>query len=112
MAERPRRPGKARGESWTVAEALRSFLEASGLAGRVAQAAIIPEWAELVGPAIAAVTEPVAVARDGTLFVAVRTNAWMAELSLLEPHLVAELNRRSGCPPVARIRWRLMGGPR
>ena len=92
-----------------VEEALRSFLKEAGLEGRIEQAAIIPEWAELVGPTIAAVTEPIAVAQDGTLFVAVRTHAWMAELSLMERQLLRELNGRSGRPPVARIRWRLMG---
>lgn len=90
-------------------EALKSFLAESGLAERVEQAGIVPEWPALVGAEIARVTEPLAIARDGTLFVAVRTNAWMSELSLLEPQLIAELNRKSGRAPVARIRWRLMG---
>ena len=92
----------------TVGDALASFLEESGLAARVEQAGIVPEWGGLVGPEIARVTEPLSISRDGTLFVAVRTNAWMAELSLLEPQLLAELNRKSGRPPVARIHWRLM----
>lgn len=108
--KRRREPGKARGQSWTMEEALKSFLAESGLGARVEQAGIIPEWAELVGPTIARVTEPIAIAQDGTLFVAVRTNAWMSELSLMEPQLLGELNRKSGRPPVARIRWRLMSG--
>jgi predicted nucleic acid-binding Zn ribbon protein len=96
-----------RGRGVPLSEALRSFLAESGLTERVEQAAIVPEWAQLVGPTIARVTEPLAISRDGTLFVAVTTNAWMAELSLMEPELLSELNRKSGRPPVARIRWRL-----
>jgi predicted nucleic acid-binding Zn ribbon protein len=101
------RAGQRRDPS-PIGEALERFLDQSGLAERVEQAHIIPEWPRLVGPAIARVTEPQAIARDGTLFVAVRTNAWMLELSLMEPQLLEELNRKSGRPPVARIRWRLM----
>jgi hypothetical protein len=32
----------------------------------------------------------------------------MSELSLLEPELLASLNRSSGRPPVRKIRWQLM----
>jgi predicted nucleic acid-binding Zn ribbon protein len=91
-----------------IDEALASYLERSGLAERVEQAAIIPEWPRLVGVQIAQVTEPLSIARDGTLFVAVSTNAWMNELSLMEPQLLTALNRKSGRPPVRRIHWRLM----
>ncbi len=100
----PRRP---RGKP--IGEAVSSFLEQAGLADRVHQAGIIPEWPALVGPQIASVTEPVAIARDGTLFVNVRTNAWMTELSLLEPQLLRSLNASGdGRGRVARIHWRLM----
>ena len=100
--------GEGRREPTAGGDALASYLEQSGLAARVEQAGIVPEWGALVGPEIARVTEPISISRDGTLFVAVRTNAWMSELSLLEPQLLAELNRKSGRPPVARIHWRLM----
>jgi predicted nucleic acid-binding Zn ribbon protein len=51
------------------------------------------------------VTEPLRVTANGTLFVAVTSNPWMAELSLLEPRLLAAINRDSSRPPVKRIRW-------
>ena len=104
--------GSRRREPTAVGDALASYLEQSGLAARVEQAGIVPEWGALVGPEIARVTEPLSISRDGTLFVAVRTNAWMSELSLLEPQLLAELNRKSGRPPVSRIHWRLMSPDR
>jgi predicted nucleic acid-binding Zn ribbon protein len=89
-------------------EALTSFLERSGLAARVDQATVVPEWRSLVGEQIAAVTVPHAIAQDGTLFVAVTTNAWMTELSLMEPELLRVLNAKTGRAPIHRIRWQLM----
>ena len=89
-------------------EALSSYLERSGLAARVDQANVVPEWKSLVGEQIATVTIPHAIARDGTLFVAVTTNAWMTELSLMEPELLRVLNAKPGRAPILRIRWQLM----
>ena len=90
-----------------VAGILANYLAESGLAGRVDQAGVIPEWAQLVGVQIAAVTEPRSVSANGTLFVAVTTNAWMTELSLLEPELLRSLNGKPGRAPIKRIRWQL-----
>ena len=91
-----------------IAAAISQFLEQSGLRDRVEQATVVPEWPTLVGEQIAAVTEPLSVTSDGILFVAVKTHAWMSELSLLEPELLASLNRRGGRAPVRKIRWTLM----
>ena len=90
-----------------ISNLLAGVLKNAGIAERVEQAAVIPEWAQLVGPAIASVTEPSHVTADGTLFVAVRTNAWMTELSLMEPELLRALNHDVGRPPIHRIRWQL-----
>ena len=91
-----------------ISAAISQFLEQSGLRERVDQASVVPEWPRLVGSQIAAVTEPLSVTADGVLFVAVRTHAWMSELSLLEPELLASLNGRADRPPVKKIRWQLM----
>ena len=80
----PREPGKPK----RINEAISRFLADAGIAERVEQARVIPEWPDLVGPEIARVTEPQAVTADGTLFVAVRSHGWMSELSLLEPQIV------------------------
>jgi len=91
-----------------ISTAISSFLEKAGLRDRVDQASVVPEWPTLVGAQISAVTEPLSVTADGILFVAVRTHAWMSELSLLEPELLASINRRTDRPPVKKIRWQLM----
>ena len=90
-----------------LGDVLADVMRSSGIAARVEQAGIIPEWSTLVGPAIARVTEPQSIAADGTLFVSVTTNAWMMELSLMEPELLRALNAKDGRIPVKKIRWLL-----
>jgi predicted nucleic acid-binding Zn ribbon protein len=93
-----------------VGQVLAEYLKIAGLADRVEQAAVIPEWPRLVGPEIAAVTEPGLITSDGTLFVEVASSPWMAELTLMEPRLLEALNGdKTGCPPVTKIRYRLRG---
>jgi predicted nucleic acid-binding Zn ribbon protein len=102
------RGGDKRKKPERVSDVLASYLQQSGLAGRVEQAAVIPEWPSLVGTQVAAVTQPRSVTPDGTLFVWVSTHAWMSELSLLEPELLRALNSKVDRPPIRRIRWQLM----
>ena len=91
----------------SIADVVAGVLANAGVAARVEQAGIIPEWRSLVGVQIAAVTEPMSIAADGTLFVNVTTNAWMNELSLMEPELLRALNAKEGRLAVRRIRWLL-----
>ncbi|MDB4879638.1 MAG: hypothetical protein JWL60_1084 [Gemmatimonadetes bacterium] len=97
----------ARKRPSSIGDILAGVLAESGVAARIEQATIVPEWAALVGPQIAAVTTPQSVTADGTLFVAVSTNSWMMELSLMEPELLRVLNAKDGRVPVRRIRWLL-----
>jgi predicted nucleic acid-binding Zn ribbon protein len=101
------RGGDKRRKPERVSDVIAGFLKQSGLGARVDQAAVIPEWPSLVGPQVAAVTEPRSVTPDGTLFVWVTTHAWMTELSLLEPELLHALNAKPDRKPVRRIRWQL-----
>jgi len=100
---------RRRGTLTAVGEALRQFLTRSGLANRLAQAEVIPDWPSLVGPQIAAVTVPESVTADGTLFVGVVTSAWMTELQLMTPTIMARLNagRDAQGGRIKTIRWRL-----
>ena len=105
MAER----GAGRGKRPTaVGEALRSYLAKSGLATRLAQAQVIPDWPRLVGPQIAHVTAPESVTPDGTLFVRVATSAWMTELQLMGPQIMAAINAGRGAFRIKTIRWLLL----
>jgi predicted nucleic acid-binding Zn ribbon protein len=101
VTEKKKRPPKKLGDVMT------DVLKRSGIADRIAQASVIPEWNALVGPQIARVTEPLSVTPTGTLFVAVTTNGWMTELSLMEPDLLRRLNQRTGRLSIKKIRWQL-----
>ncbi|MEP7085692.1 MAG: DUF721 domain-containing protein [Gemmatimonadota bacterium] len=92
-----------------MSDVLASFLSTTKHGGRVEQARVVPEWPALVGEQISAVTEPIMITRDGTLFVAVKTSSWMSELSLMEPQLLLAINEGRTAGKVARIHWRLMG---
>ena len=54
----------ARKKPSALSDVLAGVLRDSGIADRVEQARLIPEWPALVGPQIAAVTEPTSIAAD------------------------------------------------
>jgi len=87
--------------------AVSQFLTEKGLDQRVVQARAIDDWADVVGPQIARVTEAVSIRSDGTLLIAVTTNAWMNELSLMEPELIRLLNIHASAWRVKKIRFQL-----
>ena len=96
-----------KGKPEPLGAALAGFLERAGLTERIERASIVDEWPLLVGEQIAAVTAARMVTRDGTLFVDVATNAWMQELSLMEPQLLNALRQRPAGASLERIRWRM-----
>ena len=105
---RKREPNEKLRKPQRLANVVGDFLKDSKLAERVDQASVIPEWELLVGKQIASVTKPISVAQNGTLFVAVKTNAWMTELSLMEPQILRALNAKAGRARVRKIRLQLM----
>jgi len=90
-----------------VGEALQGYLSRSGIGARIAQAQVVVEWPALVGSQIAAVTTPESVSPDGTLFVRVATSAWMNELQLMMPDIMARINAGRGAGRIKTIRWLL-----
>ncbi len=97
-----------RGKPTAIGDVLKAFLREKGLTSRVDRARVLIDWASLVGPQIAAATEPRLVTEDGTLFVGVKTHGWMTELSMLEPSLLAKINALEGRPGIRKIRWELL----
>lgn len=96
--------GKARPAAAPVGDTVDRVLAKNGLARRVAQASVIEEWAQLVGPQIAAVTQAESVSADGILWVKVATAAWANELSMMAPRILARVNAdRKG--RIKEIRW-------
>jgi len=91
-----------------LGDALQHYLRESGLEEQVEAAAVVPEWEERVGGAIAAVTVPLRTSR-GTLLVAVRTSAWLMELRLMEREILRRVNEGRGKGRIERIRFVMSG---
>ncbi|HEX7051523.1 MAG TPA: DUF721 domain-containing protein [Longimicrobiales bacterium] len=87
-----------------LGRALGDYLDRTGLGARIDEARVVPEWAERVGDAIARVTRPLRVSR-GTLFVAVRSSAWLMELKLMESEIRRRLNAGRERGRIERIRF-------
>ncbi len=106
--------GPGRKGPTAVHEVLKQYLRSAGLEERVEEASAVPEWAERVGPAIAAVTSPLR-ASAGTLVVAVRSSPWLMELRLMESQILQQLNRGRKHGKFTRIRFVMAesdGGPK
>src|SRR3989442_15194732 len=94
VTDRSNRPQKSRPVA--VAEVLEGYLKRAGLARRVGQAQMIPDWPRLVGPQIAAVATPESLTPDGVLFVRGATSPWVNELRLRPPDIMARVNAGRG----------------
>ena len=88
-----------------LGDVIPAVIDGSGAGARLGQARVITEWASLVGDQIAQVTHPLAISPQGLLQVAVKTNAWMTELSLLEPEILRVINEKTGGAKIQKIRW-------
>ena len=97
------------GKPQPLGDLLTRFLDRSGLGTKIETAAVIPEWADRVGPQIAAVTEPLRVS-DGTLIVAVRNSAWMMELNLMKAELMRHVNAGQRGARIEQIVFVMAGG--
>ena len=105
---RKRDPADKKRKPAAIADVVGAFLKDAKLAERVEAAQVVPEWESLVGKQISSVTKPISVTQDGTLFVSVKTNAWMNELSLMEPQILTALNSKPGRTRIKKIRMQLM----
>ncbi len=93
------------GKAFTkIGDALAEYIEAAGMEERLAEAAVVPDWTERVGPAIAGVTRPMTVSR-GTLVVAVRSSAWLMELHMMERQILRKLNAGRDRGRIQRLRF-------
>ena len=100
------------GATQTASQAVAAALELHGISDQVRASRVLTEWTELVGPKIAHRSRPDGVT-DRILWVEVATSAWLHELNLLRPQLLASLQDRLGAPTLFdELRFRLTGGNR
>ena len=96
----------------SASEAIANVLALRGLTDQIRAQRVIAEWRDLVGERIASRTRPREVS-DNALFVEVATSAWLHELNLLKPQLLAGLLERIGEPKLFdRLELRLTGRSR
>lgn len=89
-----------------VADALRGYLERTGLDESLERLGALDEWAGAVGPRVARVTRAVEV-RGDKLVVEVLSSAWIAELTMMKGLILERLNSVRAGPPLGGIRFRL-----
>ena len=80
-----------------VGELVGSLLKQKGLQEQVERVGILEEWDGLVGERIAEVTRAKSLSGD-TLFVEVKSSAWMSELDFMKGEILEKLNEHSGAP--------------
>jgi predicted nucleic acid-binding Zn ribbon protein len=85
--------------------AFESLLKDEGWALAAATGSVFGRWAEIVGPDLAAHTQPEAL-REGELIVAADSTAWATQLRLLAAQLVQRLNTELGAGTVRRVKVR------
>jgi len=85
------RPRKSNVAPQALGDVLARYMDTSGLGKKVEAASVLTDWAERVGPGIAAVTTPSGL-HDQTLFVAVASSAWMMELNMMKHDLIKRIN--------------------
>ncbi len=77
----------------SAATAIGDALAFHGVADEVRSQRVITEWSDLVGTKLAQRTRPEAIV-DRVLLIEVASSAWMHELTLLKPQLLAGLVER------------------
>ena len=93
----------------TAQAAVAAALELRGITDQVRAGRVLTEWSELVGARIGQRTRPDGVF-DRVLWVEVATSAWLHELNLLRPQLLAGLRERLGEPALFdELKFRLTG---
>ena len=85
-----------------VDSVLGELLGRHGLQDQVRRMGVLDLWPEIVGQGIAEVTEAKGVS-DATLFVEVRTSAWLMELNMMKGELLRRVNERLPETPLERI---------
>jgi predicted nucleic acid-binding Zn ribbon protein len=85
-----------------VGELLGSFLEDRGVRAQMERTGVLDEWTERVGEAIAGVTRPRSLS-DTTLFVEVRSSAWLMELDMMKREILLRLNQGRGEAAIEKI---------
>jgi predicted nucleic acid-binding Zn ribbon protein len=98
------------GEPERVGALVGDFLERKGVRVQVERTGVLDVWPERVGQAIAQVTRARGVS-EGTLFVEVRSSAWLMELNMMRSEILRRLNEGRESAAIERIVFVQAGEP-
>ncbi len=85
-----------------IGAVLSHVLEKHGVGDQVRRMEVLELWPELVGEQLAQVTRAKGI-DDATLFVEVRSSAWLMELNMMKGDFLERVNARVGEAPLERI---------
>ena len=107
MADRGRKGldvrGRGKGGKPTpLGDLVSGVLKQHGLEDQVRRMEVLDLWPEIVGEHVAGVTRARGVS-DATLFVEVRTSAWLMELNMMKGTFLERVNQRLPDVPLQRI---------
>jgi predicted nucleic acid-binding Zn ribbon protein len=94
-----------------LSAAIGGLLDGRGWQQQAAMGSVFGRWAEIVGPDLAAHTQPDTFA-DGELAVTADSTAWATQVRLLAPELIRRLNAELGDGTVRRVKLRGPAPPR
>ena len=93
---------RGRGKPVKLGDMLAGVLEERGLKDQVRRMEVLELWPELVGEHVARVTRAKGVS-EATLFVEVRTSAWLMELNMMKGEFLQRVNERLPETPIQKI---------
>ena len=94
-----------------LSAAIGGLLDGRGWQQQAAMGSVFGRWAEIVGPDLAAHTQPDTFT-DGELAVTADSTAWATQVRLLAPELIRRLNAELGDGTVRRVKLRGPAPPR
>lgn len=79
------------GEPTRLGDLVKPFLREKGVDRQLRRVEVLEAWPELVGERVAEVTRAVRLS-EGTLFVEVRSSAWLMELNMMKNQVLTRVN--------------------
>ena len=95
-------PGGTQPDPRPIGDSLDRISQTLGAPSSSALTTIFERWKEIVGPAVAAHSRPLSLAR-GTLTIGVDQSAWATQLTYLESDLKRRIDEVAGAGAVRRV---------
>lgn len=76
----------------SLGSALQKIVEAYSLDNKLRENQVIANWAEIIGPVLAAVTAPIRV-KDGILYLKVKNDVWRNELHFQKDQILKAIEK-------------------